>query len=258
MPIRWALLHLLLLSTTTVLGASHISRSNNRIVNGIPIPIRDAPWQVSIQALGHHICGGSIISSKTIITAAHCVFYIPAILLQVRTGSKYWNRGGQVINVAQVKRHPNYGTNPTKNDIALVRLDKRLKYSRNSYRIRLAKETPESGAAASVSGWGLQKENASVGSRDLQMASLRIIDRATCQMSKYAVLGNKVAKGMICATSSASDACQGDSGGPLVVDNQLVGIVSWGIGCARKGHPGVYTDVALYREWIFKYMKRRE
>ncbi|XP_030554491.1 trypsin alpha-like [Drosophila novamexicana] len=258
MPIRWALLLLLLLSTTTVLGASHISRSNNRIVNGVPISIRDAPWQVSIQALGHHICGGSIISSKTIITAAHCVLYIPAFLLQVRAGSKYWNRGGQLLHVAQVKRHPNYGTNPTKNDIAIVRLDQRLNYTRNSYRIRLAKETPKRGTVASVSGWGLQNENATVGSRNLQMATLRIIDRRTCQMSKYAILGKKVYKGMICATSSARDACQGDSGGPLVVDNQLVGIVSWGIGCARKGHPGVYTDVAHYREWIFKYVRRRE
>ncbi|XP_064538009.1 trypsin beta-like [Drosophila montana] len=258
MPISWALLLLPILSTTTVLGARRGSQSNFRIINGTPISISDAPWQVSIQVLGYHICGGSILSSKIIITAAHCVFYVPALLLQVRAGSKYWKDGGQLIDVAQVKRHANYGTDPTKNDIALLRLSQRLYFTRNIDRIRLAKQTPESGEKASVSGWGQKKENATVGSRDLHMASLRIIDRKSCQASNYAKLRKIVTEGMICAESGDRDACQGDSGGPLVVDNQLVGIVSWGIGCARKGHPGVYTDIAYYRKWIFKYVRRQE
>ena len=57
---------------------------------------------------------------------------------------------------------------------------------------------------------------------------------------------------MICAGSEngGQDACQGDSGGPLTVENQLVGIVSWGVGCARPNLPGVYISIGSLRTWI--------
>ena len=60
---------------------------------------------------------------------------------------------------------------------------------------------------------------------------------------------------MICAGGADKDACQGDSGGPLVCSDDtgnsyVFGIVSWGIGCATEGIPGVYTNVRHYEEWI--------
>lgn len=61
-----------------------------------------------------------------------------------------------------------------------------------------------------------------------------------------------VTSGMVCAGASdpPRDACQGDSGGPLVVNYTLVGIVSWGEGCADTAYPGVYTRVSNYHSWV--------
>ena len=57
---------------------------------------------------------------------------------------------------------------------------------------------------------------------------------------------------MICAgvTGGGKDASHKDSGGPLVVGSQLVGIVSWGIGCAKAEYPGVYSDVATLSSFV--------
>jgi len=69
----------------------------------------------------------------------------------------------------------------------------------------------------------------------------------------YYTAGYDTDPSMICAGNVAEggvDACQGDSGGPLVANDQLIGIVSWGVGCARPKLPGVYTEVAYYSDWI--------
>lgn len=55
---------------------------------------------------------------------------------------------------------------------------------------------------------------------------------------------------MFCAGEGVDDSCTGDSGGPAVIDDELVGIISWGYSCGSPEYPGVYTQVYRYREWI--------
>lgn len=86
----------------------------------------------------------------------------------------------------------------------------------------------------------------------LMIAKVPIIDRMACSLNygKETILD-----GMLCAgyMNGERDACSGDSGGPLVCNNQLVGITSFGLGCAIKGFPGIYTNVAYYYDWLLNH-----
>ena len=84
------------------------------------------------------------------------------------------------------------------------------------------------------------------------------VDEQTCE-DDYT--GYEITELMICAGEKGKDSCQGDSGGPLVAydaENSpvLVGVVSWGIGCAYEGYPGVYARVSAFVEWISQTIER--
>lgn len=84
----------------------------------------------------------------------------------------------------------------------------------------------------------------------LLAAQVNIVSQLSCSRAYLRIA--KVTSGMICASASdpPRDACQGDSGGPLVANGHLVGLVSWGEGCADTVYPGVYTRVSEYENWI--------
>lgn len=104
-------------------------------------------------------------------------------------------------------------------------------------------------------GWGVTTESGTAASQYLMSANVSRIDDQQC-VNAYSQSFPVKPCGMICAADPNRDACQGDSGGPMVyaIDNEptpyQVGIVSWGIGCARPEYPGVYTKVAKYIDWI--------
>lgn len=94
---------------------------------------------------------------------------------------------------------------------------------------------------------GAQREGGGA-SASLYKVDVPIVDRDTCNDA----YGGDITDGMVCAGLEAGgkDACQGDSGGPLTIDGTLVGVVSWGNGCARPGYYGVYSNVGKFADWI--------
>ncbi|XP_014210564.1 trypsin-1-like [Copidosoma floridanum] len=227
-----------------------------RIVGGEPASIENHPWQVSLQSYGFHFCGGSIISETTILTAGHCTTSYPAGSMTVRLASDRTSNGGTLHKVQQVVRHEKFRTNMygiPENDIAILKLETPIQLSDKAQPIQLFHQDEESpeGVAGTLSGWGALREGGSAPDV-LHTVDVPMISKSVCNEA-YSSFGG-IPRGQICAANPAGgkDTCQGDSGGPLVIGGRQAGIVSWGNGCARRGWPGVYTEVAALREWLSK------
>ncbi|XP_002049268.3 trypsin epsilon [Drosophila virilis] len=224
---------------------------DGRIVGGYETSIDDHPYQVSLQRNGAHFCGGSIYSGDIVVTAAHCLQSITAEELKVRVGTTYWRSGGSVHSVRSFRNHEGYNSKTMINDVAVIRMSSSVSFRSNVRAIGLAESNPRNGAEAVVSGWGTTESGSSTIPDHLLAVNLRIVDREECASKEFSY-GSKIKDTMICAYAEHKDACQGDSGGPLVSGGRLVGVVSWGYGCADVKYPGVYADVAHFRSWIEK------
>ncbi|XP_073845426.1 trypsin alpha-4-like [Musca autumnalis] len=244
---------ILLSAVACALGATvpdgMLPQLDGRIVGGSATTINSFPWQISLQRSGSHSCGGSVYSANIIVTAAHCLQSVSASVLKVRAGSTYWNSGGTLVSVAAFKNHEGYNANTMVNDIAVIRLSSSLTMSSTIKAIGLATSAPANGASASVSGWGTQSYGSSSIPTQLRYVDVKIVGRTQCASSTYGY-GSEIKSSMICAYTVGKDACQGDSGGPLVSGGVLVGVVSWGYGCAYTNYPGVYADVAALGSWV--------
>ncbi|ALC42263.1 epsilonTry [Drosophila busckii] len=226
-----------------------VPQLDGRIVGGYEATIEEHPYQVSLQRNGAHFCGGSIYSHDIIITAAHCLQSVKASQLKVRVGTTYWRTGGTVHKVLSFRNHEGYNSKTMINDIAIIRIESSLTFRSGTRAITIADTNPHEGAEAICSGWGTTESGSSSIPDHLLAVKLSIVLRAECASRTYSY-GSKIKDTMICAYSPHKDACQGDSGGPLVSGSRLVGVVSWGYGCADTRYPGVYADVAHFHSWI--------
>ncbi|KAL5284403.1 alphaTry.2 family protein [Megaselia abdita] len=223
---------------------------DERIVGGQETTIEKYPYQVSFfKPNGSHFCGGSLINYKTVVTAAHCIQTIrDPSEIRVRLGSTNRFSGGIISEVFSIKEHEDYDFWTHQYDIAVITLSESVEYSESVQAIDFASVDPEIGSSAVVTGWGtLSEEGIQELPENLREVFVDIVSREYCQEAykKY-----DIDSSMICAASVGKDACQGDSGGPLVANGKLLGVVSWGIGCARPEYPGIYANVPELRQWI--------
>ncbi|KAK4878342.1 hypothetical protein RN001_010848 [Aquatica leii] len=219
-------------------GFRLVPRLDGRIVGGEDANIEDYPYQLALLYKGLHICGASIISFKSALTAAHCTSRLTAKSLSVRAGSNNAESGGEVVQVYEIRQHFSYDITTNDYDVSVLRLATSLTQGQIINIQPFEEEVPVD-IVAVVTGWGATSEGGT-GPLQLQKVELNSISDSQCNM-KY---GDKITTRMFCFASPNKDSCDGDSGGPLVYDNKQIGIVSWGIGCARPEYPGVYTKIS--------------
>lgn len=236
----------------------------NRIVGGSPVSITEFPWQVSLRlvrgARVSHYCGGTLLNARWVVTAAHCTQKFNKDQIQVHMGSTNVFEKSPSSRVATVKSihiHPSYNGNQLHDDIALIQLNQSVPEAADSQFLHiqaacLPRHNEEFNGSSTVTGWGRTDETAGGLPEKLHAVEVPLISDQVCR--KY--YNRQIVDSMQCAgyEQGGKDSCQGDSGGPLVKSFQnryvLIGIVSWGYGCARPGNPGVYTQVSKYIPWI--------
>ncbi|XP_075851667.1 serine protease 44-like isoform X3 [Microcebus murinus] len=217
-----------------------------RIVGGSPAPDRKWPWQVSLRNYNGHLCGGSLITNRWVLTAAHCIEGYVEYTVKMGGIQLYQESDTSVVvPVEDIVVHEYYSHINLKNDIALALLAFPVNYSTHIQPVCLPEKTfmVKSDTECWVTGWGRLKETDPILPRELQEAELSIIRRPECAKifrEKLRVPGEPIREGMVCGyNDKGKDSCQGDSGGPLVCELNnawiQVGIVSWGLGCGFLG-----------------------
>ena len=271
--------------------ADAVDRMGQEIVGGVEARPNSHPWIVSIQSYGSHFCGGSLVrvgareESDIVLTAAHCV-YDGLSGATVVAGAHDLSRpvsGQTSVRVVLSVYHPSYDPDTTLNDIAILKLEKPIKFNQpvagscgDSLGMRPNLSTqlasgftttpvclPAAGSSVSdgtmmtAAGWGLTREGGYDTSDILMQVGVPKINTAEVA-NMYRSQGIRIdANAMLGAgyRQGGKDSCQGDSGGPLVAPRAdgryvLQGITSFGVGCARPGLPGIYTRVSNYIPWI--------
>ncbi|MFT4938104.1 MAG: secreted trypsin-like serine protease [Paraglaciecola sp.] len=214
-------------------------------------------------------CGATFLGDKWVLTAAHCVDSDTAGLFKMNVGEYDLSDGAEnAIAIANIYIHPLYDEDLINNDLAIVELVSSV----NTPAVQIA--DPEvtdqlaiENSLATVAGWGgrLGYAPGQGPTGDfpdiLHKVDLFLSTNQECRDALGATLGRPadtvgISDAMICAAipEGGKGSCQGDSGGPLIVlvnnEPQQVGIVSWGIGCAEPGYPGVFTRVSEFKEWL--------
>ncbi|XP_064547391.1 seminase [Drosophila montana] len=228
-----------------------VNEAGARILGGAPVDISSVPYLVNLRVAGNFICGGTLVTPTHVVTAAHCVKGVPASRLQVVGGATMLTDAtGVRRSVEKVFTPKAFNTRTLHSDVAVLKLKSPLQGA-NVATIELCNSSFQAGDLIKVSGWGKTTENSKRVSQHVRSVDVALVTRRSC-INQYKLRG-AISDTMFCASvPGVKDACEGDSGGPAVYQNQLCGIVSWGLGCGRRNYPGVYTSVKTVRSFIDK------
>ncbi|XP_060527380.1 transmembrane protease serine 9-like [Cylas formicarius] len=243
------------LATSQIHGVPLGSKPAPRIVGGADADIQYYPYLAAVLLDGEYACQASIIDNSWIITAGHCFYDNDGHRLRgqwsARVGSSQPTSGGEVVPVSEVHIFRPYQM--FSNDLALLKLEIPLEYGSFIHSVKLPENDQEliSNEPAAAIGWGSTSEYDTELSDQLQYVKLNIVLTEDCKKSVGKAI---ISDTMFCAQSAegGKGLCSHDTGAPLVADGTLLGVGEFSVECGNViGLPGgVFTNVALYRDWI--------
>ncbi len=260
----------LVLASTTVLPIAALAAAP--IVGGNPVQsYDDAPYlaQFVKDSAGEVWCGGTVIDESWILSAGHCVSVTKSKKFKLYVGTLGVGKKGAnavKLDIDQAFVHPNYRetSSSVHYDYMLVHLKQPINFSKTGVRpaalpsadfINRGNQNP--GVMATTMGWGALEEGGSEPS-ELMGVDVPLVDVQSAKKAYPDYDQTMIAAGY---DAGGKDSCNGDSGGPLVTKDSvtgadtLIGVVSFGEGCARAGYYGIYSRVSEALPWIEATMK---
>ncbi|XP_046968278.1 chymotrypsin-2-like [Vanessa cardui] len=238
---------------------------SNRVVGGLVASEGSIPYMVALRTgifIRFFICGGSIITTRHVLTAAHCIDSVYrrgslSISLRVAVGTNRWNIGGRSFSVVRNITHENWNSLTVKNDIGILVTGDIMPLNDRIQPVTLNYDYVIGDVTSLVAGWGRTVVGGPLSNRLLVLFVTAVEGDECSKAMNYDIsVAEQFAKYdtelELCAFSTRGQGvCNGDSGSALVRkdSNEQIGIVSWGYACAR-GVPDVYVRLSAYKEWI--------